>query len=89
MLSVGDIVTHSDFPPIEGMVTIVQPIVGSENRIGVLRKDTGTVYYDNESMWDVLSYRTEDGYEIIPSENKPNTGEDIDIVDAEYVDVKE
>ena len=57
-IGIGDEVIHNTFPPISGVVTSIQNRLNSENLIGVLRMDTGTVFWDDESTWDKVSNST-------------------------------
>ena len=63
MLVKGDYVTHNTFPPVEGTVSVIQDMVNSERRIGVLRSDTNTIYYDLEGTWDKEDNSFDDVYE--------------------------
>lgn len=73
-IGMGDEVTHNTFPPIDGVVTSIQNRLNSENLIGVLRMDTGTVFWDDESTWDRVSINTK------KQENE-------DVMDVEYQEV--
>lgn len=50
---VGDLVRHNTFPPIEGVVAVIEP---SEfmTRVAVLRTDTNTLIWDTDNTWDVI-----------------------------------
>lgn len=63
MLVKGDYVAHNTFPPVEGTVSVIQDMVNSERRIGVLRSDTNTIYYDLEGTWDKEDNSFDDVYE--------------------------
>ena len=63
MLVKGDYVAHNTFPPVEGTVSVIQDMVNSERRIGVLRSDTNTIYYDLEGTWDKEDNSSDDVYE--------------------------
>ena len=73
-IGIGDEVIHNTFPPINGVVTLIQNRLNSENLIGVLRMDTGTVFWDDESTWDKVSNST-------PKQNNE------DVMDVEYQEV--
>lgn len=72
-IGIGDEVIHNTFPPISGVVTLIQNKLNSENLIGVLRMDTGTVFWDDESTWDKV--------------NTDKIKQDDNIIDAEYREV--
>lgn len=56
MLVAGDRVTHNQFPPVTGVVMGVQDfLVGNMRKVAVLNDATGTLYYDFEDTWDVVS----------------------------------
>ena len=44
-------VEHTVFPPITGTVCVVQDILNSDRRIGVMNDATNTIYYDSEITW--------------------------------------
>lgn len=69
MINIGDRVTHKVFPPIDGVVTGIQPMVNNEPRISVKRDDTGSIIWGMQSEWEVIN-NTE--------------GDDEDIIDVEY-----
>lgn len=72
LVNIGDKVTHNQFPPVDGVVVAVQSRVNNQNLLGVLRSDTGTVYWDIESSWEKVSF------------NGVKSSEEI--VDAEFVE---
>lgn len=70
-------VEHNTFPPVIGRVSTIEDILNSnDRRIGVINRDTGLIYYDLESTWNVLSNE-----EIVDS----NTINNETIIDVESI----
>ena len=74
-VKIGDKVFHNIFPPIDGVVTAIQNRINNENLIGVLRMDTGTIFWDDEGTWDVAHI------------DKDKIEQDDNIIDVEYQEV--
>lgn len=52
-LNKGDRVIHNTFPPVEGRVSVLMDMMNDERKIGV-KQDSGLVFYDKESTWDLI-----------------------------------
>lgn len=92
---IGDIVIHNTFPPIQGVVATIQPSEYIEAKIGVLRFDTKTLFYDSESTWDVQGnikdYQERDvECEIIQSDSPEVfiSGDNENIIDADFREIE-
>ena len=96
-MQIGDIVTHNTFPPIQGAVAMIQPSLGyTPSKIGVMRFDTKTLFWDYENTW-IVQGNIQDYMSNYPSsENQEIVGETVqkeafleesDIIDAEFREV--
>ena len=74
MINIGDVVSHNEFPPIDGVVYAIQERKNYEDLVGVLRSDTGTIYWDTKSTWEIACNTTDD----------TNTDS---VIDAEFISV--
>ena len=54
MLYYGDYVKHNTFPPIEGYVSIREEYSNGGARVAVLYNNNETLYWDDESTWDLV-----------------------------------
>lgn len=97
-MQMGDIVVHNTFPPIQGVVAMIQPSLGyTPSNIGVMRFDTKTLFWDYENTWIVQgniqnympNYPSSENQEIIGGEIVQEEGifEESDIIDAEFREV--
>lgn len=86
---IGDIVVHNTFPPVQGVVTIVQPSEYIESKLGVLRFDTKTLFYDLESTWDRKG-NIQDYQSVVESESisQPEYQEFIEIEEDNIIDAE-
>lgn len=90
----GDIVTHNTFPPIQGVVAIIQPSEYIEAKIGVLRFDTKTLFYDSESTWiiqgNIKDYQKRDvECEVIQTDSSEVfISSNENIIDADFREVE-
>lgn len=73
-LMIGDYVVHNTFPPIEGYVSIIQPMLSGVNRIGVFQENE-TIFYDDEDTWNLVK--------------QSHVVYDSDIIDVDYIEIKE
>jgi len=71
MIQIGDRVTHKVFPPIDGIVVGMQPIVNSDPQIAVKRDDNGLLIWGVSNEWEVLE----------------ETDIDNDIIDVNYIEL--
>lgn len=96
-MQMGDIVTHNIFPPIQGVVAMIQPSLGyTPSKIGVMRFDTKTLFWDYENTWviqgniqDYVSgYSNDENQEILgESIQEEVIIEDDNIIEADFREI--
>lgn len=75
MLGVGDYVRHNIFPPIEGVVVSINPMVNNKRRVGVMQ-ESEVVFWDLEDTWDICNVSV-------------NSNHDDNYIDVDFVEISD
>ena len=60
-ISVGSVVVHTDFPPISGIVRVIEPTYDSNKyRLGVEDFNTEKIFYDYIGFWSLYGSENTD-----------------------------